>query len=139
MGEIPKASRSLTHAFHQAGMRIPRSPYFIDEKPCCWLAPHDPHERPCDGKWEAIHFIGRQQIRHCPTLHGIGDELLVLAEWDPRNAGLGCVAHHRPFDSHSTPTFEVPAEALPGHVIEFIHAWGLESEAERKFPGFVRL
>lgn len=130
--------RGLQAAFHRAGTRIPRSPVFLNQRPCCWLAPFDPYKRPCDGKWEAIHFIGRQQIRNSPTLHGLDPEFVTLAEWDPRNAGLGCVAHHRPFDSHSTPTFKVPASALPEDVVEFIYDWGLESEAERKFLHFIR-
>lgn len=100
-------------------------------------------------KWEAFHFISKVAIRRV-----VGDfltveydwphgaqrgqdayhELIELAEWDPRNAGPGCVDHHRRFDSLATPALTVPREALPCHVEEFIADWGLDCEAERKFP-----
>lgn len=115
-------------------MRMPRSPAFIDQRPCCWLAPFDPEHRPCGGKWEAFHFIGRQAVRNCSTLAGLDPELIELAEWDCRNSGLGCVDHHRRFDNHSTPALVVLRETLPPEVEEFIADWGLDCEAERKFP-----
>jgi hypothetical protein len=117
-------------------MRQIRHPMFIDQRPVCWLAPFDPQRKPCGGgtKWEAFHYIGRQAVRNCPTLVGLDPELVELAEWDPRNAGLGCVEHHRRFDSHATPELSVPYETLPTEVVEFIADWGLESECERKFP-----
>lgn len=61
------------------------------------------------------------------------DDLVELAEWDPRNGGPGCTEHHRRFDSHATPELIVPADQLPAAVIDFIRDWGLEVEAERKF------
>lgn len=135
-GEEGRRLRGLQEAFHRAGMGMLYSPTFIDRRPCCFLAPFDAEHRPCGGrKWEAIHFIGRQQVRNCPTLHGLDPELIALAEWDARNAGLGCVNHHRPFDSHSTPGLVVCREKLPSEVEEFIADWGLEEEAERKFNG----
>lgn len=137
MGERRRRLRGLQTGFHREATRIPRSPAFLNGKPCCWLAPHDPEGRPCAGKWEAFHFVGRQQIRNCATLRGIEQELLDLAEWDVRNGGLGCVEHHRRFDHHATPTIEVHASALPEWVVEFIFDWGLEIEAERKFPHFL--
>lgn len=80
----------------------------------------------------------------CPACEGNGmplatrDELIELAEWDPRNAGPGCVDHHRRFDglANAGPgsAITVYRETLPAHVEEFIADWGLDSEAERKFP-----
>jgi hypothetical protein len=125
-----------SQAFHRAALERLRSPMFIDHKQACWLAPLDPLEKPCGGgwKWEAFHFIGRQAIRKSPTLWGVDPELLILAEWDPRNGGPGCVDHHRRFDSHATPELVVCHETLPPDVQDFIADWGLEPEAERKFP-----
>lgn len=79
----------------------------------------------------------------CPACEGIGIppdvriDLILLAAWDPRNGGIGCVGHHRRFDSHATPTLTVPRSALPDHVEEFAADWGLERQLEDKFPGEV--
>jgi hypothetical protein len=108
------------------------------------LARHDPEGRPCKGRAEIFHFIGRQRVRDALYYqHPEGDHLrpllrpsewLELAEWDPRNGGIACEGHHRRFDNHLTPSLVVPADALPVHVIEFAEDWGLEAELERKFP-----
>jgi len=104
----------------------------------CFLAPYDPLEQPCYGRWEAFHFFGRQEVRNSPALYGLERDFVELIEWDGRNAGLACEGHHRRFDSHATPGLVVPAAALPGDVVEFIYDWGLESEAERRFVNFIR-
>lgn len=142
MGTHGQFLRGLQAAFHRSAMRRPYTPAFIDQRRVCWLARFDPLERPCEGKWEAIHFIGRQQIRNCATLRGLDPELLELAEWDPRNGGAGCVEHHRRFDNHAdagpSSALIVPAAALDGEIVEFIYDWGLEIEAERRFSNFIR-
>jgi len=136
---VKRGPKELTGPFHKAGMALPRVPSFIDQRPCCWLAPFDPLRNPCGGgmKWEAFHFISKVEIRNCATLAGIDDELLELAQWDPRNAGPACVNHHRRFDhlADAGPgsAIEVPRETLPPEVEEFIAEWGLDCEAERKF------
>jgi hypothetical protein len=61
-------------------------------------------------------------------------DLVLLAQWDPRNAGPGCIGHHRRLDSHATPGLVVPHSALPARVVEFCRDWGLESDCDRKYP-----
>lgn len=137
---MKRGPKELTGPFHKAGMLLPRIPPFLDRVPCCWLAPFDPLHKPCGGgmKWEAFHFISKVEIRNCATLQGLDDELLELAQWDPRNAGPGCVNHHRRFDNLADAgpgsAIEVPRETLPDDVEDFIAEWGLDVEAERKFP-----
>lgn len=109
----------------------------------CWLAPHD--DRPCSGRLERFHFIGRQRVRnalgallpHWGLTVGVPDydkdALAELAEWDARNGGVACEYHHRRFDGHLTPSLKVPAASLPAHVLEFAEDWGLELEVERRF------
>jgi hypothetical protein len=118
----------------------------FDGGPACWLWQFDMLERPCSGRLEGVHLLGRQQIRH--TLRrqlatdawaegaidpADVDDLVQLAEWDPRNAAAGCTGHHRRFDSHATPELLMPAEALPLQALIFITSWGFEDDAERKF------
>lgn len=146
----------LTNAFHRAGLSWylhgDQAPDHVlrlyDGGPACWLAQFDAFERPCSGELEAFHFIGRQRIRNVlrplllTDLWADGaidpadvDDLVELAEWDPRNAGPGCEGHHRRFDSHLTPKLEVPLEALPFPAVLFVCEWGFDTEAERKFTG----
>jgi len=124
-------------------MTRPYSPLFINQQRVCWLARFDPLKRPCAGRIEAAHLVGRQSIRNCPTLHGLDPELIELAEWDVRNGIPGCVEHHRRFDNHADAgpgsALVVPSSALDDELEEFIVEWGLESEAERRFVDFVRL
>ncbi|HXS32270.1 MAG TPA: hypothetical protein VN758_00680 [Solirubrobacterales bacterium] len=114
--------------------------------PACWLKQHDPLDRTCSGDLEAFHFIGRQRIRNILrhqlvtdvlTVGSIDsldlDDLVELAEWDPRNGGPGCTGHHRRLDSHTTPDLTLSALVLPVSVRQFVLDWGFESEAERKF------
>lgn len=107
---------------------------FIGGAPACWLASFDPLERLCRGKWEAFHFIGKQEIRTLYALGFLTPDDFMLLEWDPRNAGPGCVEHHRPFDSFTGgPRLVVPRAALPGDTEGFVEERGLQSIAERRF------
>ena len=99
----------------------------------CFLAPHDPLEQPCYGRWEAFHFFGRQEVRNSPVLYGLERDFVELIEWDCRNAGLGCEGHHRRFDSHATPALTLPRLALPEDTLEYVDDYGLDSLAERRF------
>lgn len=67
-------------------------------------------------------------------LTGLDPELVMLIEWDDRNAGPGCEEHHRRFDVLATPKLTVPRETVPWDVEEFIEERGFESLAERRFP-----
>jgi hypothetical protein len=114
---------------------------FIDQLPACWLASFDPLKRPCSthGRWEAFHFLGKQEMRNCPELYGLEDpEMVALIEYDDRNAGPGCVEHHRRFDklADAGPGSElvVPRSSLPWDVEEFIDEYGLEALADSRFP-----
>lgn len=119
-------------------MRRRRPVPFVDERPACWLATFDPYKRPCDNsrKWQAFHFFGKQEIRNHPPLFGLTPEQFVELEWDPRNAGPGCVTHHYSFDnSDGRPrALVVPRAALPADVEEFALERGLQLLAERRFP-----
>jgi hypothetical protein len=153
--------RILTAHFWEAGRKSYRYDGPADGAPflqsphnaACWLKQHDPFDRPCsevtNGRLEVFHFVSRQAIRRVlgHTLHtgfdigGIDpadvEDLIELAEWDPRNAGLGCTGHHRRLDWHATPELQLPVEAVPDRVLEFVLDWGFESEAEGKFAGDV--
>lgn len=153
MSRVP---RWLTEAFRDGvDWQMAGSDYIMrrlrpGETVACWLAQYDPEERPCDHKLERFHFLGRQDVKR-----GLGNQLdwgfagteewnnftdlIQIAEWDSRNGGIGCEGHHRRFDSHMTPRIEVPALSLPSHVLDFVSDYGLEAEAERKFPGYGRL
>ena len=130
----------LRLAFRVAGTIAPRTGLLLP----CWLAQFDERRRPCTGRIEAFHFLGRQRVRNAlgallpePWPREVGGEtaqLLTLAEWDPRNAGPGCVGHHRRLDSHATPGLVVPGAALPARVHAYAEDWGLESALERKYP-----
>lgn len=117
-----------------------------DGGPACWLKQLDPLDKDCGGDLEACHVIGRQRIRN--VLRGLlvpdalnpeaidildVDDLVELAEWDPRNGVPGCSHHHRRFDSHATPDLKVPAQQLLAPSREFVLEWGFESEVEQKF------
>jgi len=150
MAKKPRAPRELTETFWQGAMA---GKAFWDREDC-WLRKHDPRRLPCsqdDSQLEAFHYVSRQRIRNVlgPLLLGsqpawsfglkqswpeIVADLLQLAEWDARNAGAGCVHHHRRLDSHATPDLTVPYEALPKRVVEFAEDWGLESALEERYP-----
>jgi hypothetical protein len=121
--------RDLQLAFHDhaAWYRNPRG------KRACWLWQFDDRHHACAGRLEAIHLIGRQRVRN--RLFGVDPEIVEQAEWDPRNAALGCTLHHRRFDSHATPPLRVPIYALRRQALDFIADYGLESDAEAKFTG----
>lgn len=140
-----RASPALTKAFIEGASWHRR-----DGRPSCWLWMFDDLERPCSpGRLEGVHLISRQRIRNSlapllvpsdpgtaaspAALLGWVDDIVEVAEWDPRNAALGCEEHHRRFDSQMTPRITVPIPALPLQMLAFILDWGLESEAERKF------
>lgn len=110
---------------------------FIGGQPACWLAPFDPYERPCsnDRKWQAFHFFGKQEIRTHGPLFGLTGEEFVELEWDPRNAGPGCVTHHVAFDhGDGRPrALVVPRRALPDDVEDFALERGLLALADRRF------
>jgi hypothetical protein len=112
----------------------------------CWLKQFDPYDKECGGELEACHVIGRQRVRN--VLRGLlvpdalnpeavdvldVDDLIELAEWDPRNGVPGCTHHHRRFDSQATPDLRVPAQQLFAPNRAFVLDWGLETEVERKF------
>lgn len=73
-----------------------------------------------------------------PLVKAEVDDLILLAAWDPRNAVIGCEGHHRRFDNHATPVLVIPAPELPDHMLDFIFDWGLETQAEARFPNFIR-
>jgi hypothetical protein len=116
----------------------------------CWLAQHDPRRRPCTGRLERFHFLRRgtveDTIRAC--LLGVTfdpddpfdlvpmADLAMLAGWDPRNADVACEGHHRRFDDHLGPALIVPVLALPIRAIDYVFDYGLETQAEDRFPGF---
>ena len=106
-------------------------------KRACWLWQFDDRHHPCSGRLEAIHLLGRQRVRN--RLYGLEPELVAQAEWDSRNAALGCTHHHRRFDSHATPPLRVPVYALRREALDFVTDWGLESDAEAKFTGSLDL
>jgi hypothetical protein len=125
----PTPARELTAAFHERAMRRAR------ELRCsCLLAPFDDHGRDCVGKFEAMHFFGRQELRNSPLLWGCEPDVIELIEWDDRNAALACEGHHRRLDRHLTPTLILPRIALPDDTEEFVLQYGLESLAESRFP-----
>lgn len=123
----------------------PLSPAYRGAFGECWLAQHDPALRPCTGRLERFHFIGRQRVRNAlaALLPGdltevgfdvlVRDELILLAEWDPRNGGIACEGHHRRFDNHATSDLVVPLIAVPNRTIEFAYDWRIEAQLE-KFP-----
>lgn len=75
----------------------------------------------------------------CGSCSGTGsitvyrDELITLAEWDPRNAGPGCEMHHRRLDLHRMPPLKVSYQSLPDHVIEYAADWGLGTCLHEKY------
>ncbi len=75
----------------------------------------------------------------CPACDGHGmppevkAELIMLAEWDPRNAVPGCKdEHHTRFDHKRVPILKVKAHRVPERVREFVADYGLEPQLERK-------
>lgn len=154
MSRRPTPPAELTEAFREQAFTIfthfgpegagqPLRLY--DGGPACWLKQHDPLDRPCSGKLEAFHFVGRQRIRNVlrpllatdlladGAIDPLVDDLVELAEWDPRSGGPGCTGHHRRFDNHATPDLKIPAVALPSPARAFVLDWGFEMEVERKF------
>jgi hypothetical protein len=142
----PKAPRWLTESFRDG----------VDEAygEICILDVLDPLQRPCTGKLERFHWIGRQRVENAlgalmpsepyfedtiATMTGTlpwstAVDLILLAAWDPRNGCVACEGHHRRFDGHLTSELKVPWGCLPGRFLDFVYDWGLESELERKFP-----
>lgn len=138
---------------------LPRSAYARGgcQEQACRLARSDALVRPCAGKFERFHYLGRQRVEnalyallpgevvHDPSPgteeYGSGVEfpdwsdVILLAEWDARNGGIACEQHHRRFDNHLTPPLKVAAADLPGHFLDFLCDWGLEQEAADKFTG----
>lgn len=95
---------------------------------------------PCAGTGEMEVEVGDNlTVEPCVTCGGTGrirlalPELIMLAEWDPRNAGPGCEGHHRRLDVHRMPRLMVAYEDLPPQVIEFARDWGLETSLEDKY------
>lgn len=142
-----KAPRWLTTAFAEGVVELAATrpaPAYPGAVGRCWLAQHDERRRPCSGPFERFHFISRQRVRHAlGALLPWGaagteewnhfSDLLQLAEWDPRNAEVGCEGHHRRFDSHLTPPLIVPYSALPARTIYFAFDWGIDDQLNR-FP-----
>lgn len=164
----PKAPRWLTQAFadgvdEEYGrpdsphvQRVPSYPggFYPGAFGRCFLAQHDERSRPCSGRLERAHLIPRQRVENAmwAMLHdatfsaeyftcSLNEEiwsLILLAAWDPRNAVIGCEGHHRRLDNHGTPALVIPAPELPDHMLDFIFDWGLETQAEDRFPNFIR-
>jgi hypothetical protein len=131
-----KAPRELTEAFRD-GVDERESIAYLDVDdgtvPICWLAQFDKAGRPCEGRFERFHFLGHQRVkkalglllpelgqesadgREAPIIYApqlrppIGEDIIWAAEWDSRNGGIACEAHHRRFDSHLVP---LPSEEL---------------------------
>ncbi|HET7455419.1 MAG TPA: hypothetical protein VFJ76_07860 [Solirubrobacterales bacterium] len=134
-----KAPRELTEAFAQ-GVDEREALIFDAEGPAvCWLAQFDRAQRPCEGRFERFHLIGRQRVEHAlgallpdaveltvstqelwkladekpdmpvPTAPVDWTEVIHAAAWDCRNGGIGCVLHHRKLDSHLV---SLPSEEL---------------------------
>lgn len=122
----------LRLAFRVAGTIAPRTGLALP----CWLRQFDERKRPCEGRIEAFHFIGRQRVRNRLLSLGFdsADPAILLASWDPRNAGPGCVMHHRRLDGHATPDLTVFREQLPVDVLNFAEDWGLETDLEDRYP-----
>lgn len=156
----PKAPRWLTQAFAD-GVDERERAFGGRVRYHCWLAQHDERRRPCLGRLERAHLIPRRRVENAlwAVLYGavvdlgqIGEEmsavkvleeaefwdLILLAAWDPRNGVVACEAHHRRFDNHSTPALVIPAPELPDHMLDFIFDWGLDTQAEDRFPNFIR-
>jgi hypothetical protein len=155
----PKAPRWLTEAFRDgvderdasAWRKVTNDRAYWSAHPLCFLAQHDPLQRPCSGRLERMHFVNRQRVENALAMvlpitsyrtvstqglfaDEIARDLILLAAWDSRNGGIACESHHRRLDSHATPELIVPHDALPDHVIEFGRDYGLESELERRYP-----
>jgi hypothetical protein len=142
---------------------------YAGANPWCWLAQFDPKRLPCAGQpgkvIERFHFIGRQRVEKAlgallpdyTEAIAAGDvepggavdfidwqtmltDVILVAAWDSRNAGLGCEHHHRRFDNHAhspaAPAIKVPAFALPEHVDDFVIDLGLEHVAEERFEDY---
>lgn len=71
----PKAPRWLTEAFRDGvdefvyNRQVSTGPHerlirARGQHPSCWLAPHDPKQRPCSGPMERFHFISRQRVEN---------------------------------------------------------------------------
>ena len=127
----------ISYGFHEAAMKRHYATMLLGGQLACWLAIHDPFKRPCSGKFEAFHFLGRQQIRLTHALWGLDPELVMLIEWDPRLGAPGCVEHHRRYDGHADAgpgsALLVPRLAVPDDVEECIAERGLDSIAECRF------
>jgi hypothetical protein len=149
----PKPPPWLTQAFAEGVVELAPArpaPAYKGALGRCWLAQCDERQRPCSGRLERFHFIGRQRVENAlrallPPRRELPEggiypyskaevwDLILLAAWDPRNGGIGCEAHHRRFDGHLTPSLQIPYLALPSHVVEFAFNWGIEAQLER-FP-----
>lgn len=138
VGERGRELRGLQAAFRRVAMERRYPAMFLGGQRACWLATYDPLKRPCsEGRWEAFHFLGRQEIRNHPPFFGLDPEIVALIEWDPRLGAPGCVEHHRRYDRHADAgpgsALVVPRLLVPDDVEECIAERGLESIAERRF------
>ncbi len=129
---ITASFRDGVDARYGSGLGIP----YRYASPLCWLAQHDPHRRPCQGRLERFHFMPRQRVRNLLSAvlpyplneasRKLMREIILLAEWDSRTGAIGCEGHHRRFDSHITPKLTIPYEVLPLHVLEYGEDWGFD-------------
>ena len=63
----PKPPAWLTTAFAEGVLELapPRpAPAYKGALGRCWLAQHDPRQRPCSGPFERFHFIPRQRVEN---------------------------------------------------------------------------
>lgn len=146
----PKPPRWLTASFADGVVELAPArpkPAYRGALGRCWLAQHDPRCRPCELPLDRAHLIPRQRVENAlGALLGRRpneadelskrdrDDLILLAAYDPRNAVIGCRAHHRRLDNHATPALVIPQSVLPAHIFEFASDYGLEAELERRFP-----
>jgi len=158
----PKAPVWLRESFRDGveelvcGEGRPEKPYPA-ANPWCWLAQHDPAERPCAGVLERFHFIRRQDVEaaiwqdlylavveeplptgetfRAPFLTGEVWDLMDVVAWDARNGALACEEHHRRYDNHQVglprDRLVVPYAALPGRVRVFAFERGLDRLLDR--------
>lgn len=60
----PKAPRWLTEAFRDGVDEREAVIAWDEPQSACWLAQFDPTEKPCEGRFERFHFVGRQRVEH---------------------------------------------------------------------------
>lgn len=152
----PKAESWLTTAFYEGvtayalETRRRPAPAYKGALGRCWLAQHDGRRKPCSGPFERFHFMRRATVEDSLWAMMLGVsysdddpfdlipafDLIAVAAWDPRNGEIACEGHHRRYDHAAGPPLTVPVLALPIRTVDFVFDWGLDTQAEDRFPGF---